>query len=125
VHSKDVDLISIYECMCDRTRLRLLHTLSAGPLCVADLQEILREPQVKVSKHLGFLKRRGMVQSERQGNRMIYRLPAKRPSELSTNLACLQDCVREHPVFRHDSRRAEKLRFRPRPLLPAASRKRR
>ena len=72
-----VDLVSIYQCLCDRTRLRIIHALASGPLCVCHIQEILGEPQVKVSKHLGYLKERGMVEAERQGNWMIYRLPAR------------------------------------------------
>ena len=58
-------------------RRRVLHVLAQGPLCVCHFQEILREPQVKISKHLAYLRARGMVACERQGNWMIYRLPAK------------------------------------------------
>lgn len=105
-----MDLLSIYQCLCDRTRLRMLHALAGGPLCVGHLQEILDEPQVKVSKHLRYLKDHGMVEAERQGNMMVYRLPAKRPRELSANLACLQDCVGEDPQFAHEAKRAKKVR---------------
>ena len=38
-----MDLLSIYQCLCDRTRLRMLHALAGGPLCVGHLQEILDE----------------------------------------------------------------------------------
>ena len=85
-----MELIKIYECLCDTTRLRLLNVLAQGPLCVCHFQAILREPQVKISKHLAYLKARGLVQHEREGNWMIYRLPAKPSRELRTNLACLQ-----------------------------------
>ncbi len=104
-----VDLVKIYECLCDRTRLRLLNVLAQGPLCVCHFQEILREPQVKISKHLGYLRTRGLVAYERQGNWMVYELPAKPSRELRANLACLQDCARENPVFRRDLARLEKL----------------
>jgi len=102
-------LVKIYECLCDPTRLRLLHMLAQGPLCVCHFQAILREPQVKISKHLAYLKARGLVTCERQGNWMIYGLPAKPPRELRTNLACLQDCVQEDPVFRQDLAQLKKL----------------
>jgi ArsR family transcriptional regulator len=107
-----MDLVKIYSCLCDRTRLRLLHLLLQGPLCVCHLQEILREPQVKISKHLGYLKTHGLVEAERCANWMIYRLPEKRPAQLAANLACLQDCVREERVFRDDAARREKIRAR-------------
>lgn len=97
-----MELVTIYECLCDMTRLRLLHILAQGPLCVCHFQEVLREPQVKISKHLGYLRDRGLVKSERRGNWMIYALPAKPPRTLRANLTCLQDCAREQAVFRRD-----------------------
>lgn len=105
-----MDLVKIYECLCDRTRLRILNLLTEGPLCVCHLQEILAEPQVKISKHLRYLKERGMVEVEREANWMIYRLPRKAPHELSANLACLQDCLREDAAFKRDAKRAARLR---------------
>ena len=105
-----MDLIRIYQCLCDRTRLRLLNLLLRGPLCVCHFQEVLREPQVKISKHLAYLKGKGLVKAERCGNWMIYRLPEKREPQLQANLACLQDCLRENRVFREDLARLNKLR---------------
>jgi len=105
-----MELVRIYQCLCDRTRLRIINVLAAGPLCVCHLQEILDEPQVKISKHLRYLKEHGMVEAERQANWMIYRLPEKQPHELSANLACLQDCVSEDATFASDAKRAAKLR---------------
>jgi ArsR family transcriptional regulator len=113
-----MDLVTIYECLCDRTRLRLLNLLLQGPLCVCHLQEILREPQVKISKHLAYLKGHGLVEAERCANWMIYRLPEKRSAQLQSNLACLQDCVQEERVFREDAARLEKIRARFGPETP-------
>ncbi len=104
-----MELIKIYECLCDLTRLRLIHLLQEGPLCVCHFQEVLREPQVKISKHLSYLRERGLVVCERQGNWMIYALPPKPDRELGSNLACLQDCAQENPVFRADRARLKKL----------------
>jgi ArsR family transcriptional regulator len=107
-----MDLVQIYGCLCDRTRLRLLNLLLQGPLCVCHFQEILREPQVKISKHLGYLKRNGLVEAERSANMMIYRLPQIRSSQLQANLACLQDCAREERIFREDLTRLQRVRGR-------------
>lgn len=104
-----MELVRIYECLCDRTRLRLLHVLTQGPLCVCHFQAVLREPQVKISKHLAYLRERGLVVATRQGNWMIYALPAKPARELRVNLACLQDCAGEQPVFRQDIARLRQL----------------
>jgi ArsR family transcriptional regulator len=105
-------LIRIYECLCDRTRLRIIHLLQRGPLCVCHLQAILGEPQVKVSKHLRYLKTRGLVTSRIEGNWRIYRLAAHPTHELEANLRCLQDCAGESPVFRRDAAKLVKLQRR-------------
>ena len=105
-------MITIYECFCDQTRLRILNLLTASPLCVCHFQELLEAPQVKISKHLSYLRARGLVEAEREANWMIYRLPAKPPQELAANLACLQDCAQENPLFRRDLVRLKRLRGR-------------
>lgn len=97
-----MDLVTIYQCLCDETRLRLLHLLRQGPLCVCHLQDILGLPQVAVSKHLAYLRQRGLVESQRHGQWMVYSLPAHPGAELDRQLSCLQDCVQTHPVFRSD-----------------------
>ena len=117
-----MDLVKIYQCLCDRTRLRILNLLLRGPLCVCHFQQILREPQVKISKHLGYLKRNGLVQAERCANMMIYRLPGKRSSQLKANLGCLQDCSREEPVFREDEARLAQVRANFGPQTPVCVR---
>lgn len=107
-----MDLIQIYQCLCDPTRLRILHLLAQTPLCVCHFQDILAEPQVKISKHLAYLRERGMVVAQREQNWMIYSLPAKRDAELANNLKCLQDCVQTDPVFKRDLRALAKLRVK-------------
>jgi len=103
-------LLEIYKCLCDETRLRILHLLSQGPLCVCHFQSILGLPQVAVSKHLAYLRKRALVEARRHGQWMIYQLPAKRSDELHLQLQCLQDCVQSHRIFREDLKRLKKVR---------------
>ena len=105
-----MNLVQIYQCFCDRTRLRILNLLCDGPLCVCHFQELLNEPQVKISKHLRYLRTHGLVKATREANWVIYSLPEQIPAELKANLACLQDCVREEPVFRRDAAKARAVR---------------
>ena len=104
-----MDLIQIYQCLCDRTRLRILNLLAKSPLCVCHLQTILGEAQVKISKHLGYLRERGMVEVERDQNWMVYSLPKKRAAELEANLKCLQDCVQSDKGFASDLKKLAKI----------------
>ena len=103
-------LLKIYRCLCDETRLRILHLLNQGPLCVCHFQDILRLPQVAVSKHLAYLRTNGLVQAQRHGKWMIYRLPKRAPVELDLQLRCLQDCASTNPVFREDLKRLGRMR---------------
>ena len=104
-----MELVQIYQCFCDPTRLRILHLLTHAPLCVCHFQDVLGEPQVKVSKHLAYLRERGMVVAQREGNWMIYSLPEHREAELEANLQCLQKYVQNDPVFKRDLRNLTKV----------------
>jgi ArsR family transcriptional regulator len=100
-----VKLIHIYGCLCDETRLRILHLLSHTPLCVCHFQSVLQEPQVKISKHLRYLKKHGLVESTQHQNWRIYKLPSEQSYELRRHLQCLQDCIQENKLFRQDLKR--------------------
>ncbi len=105
-----MDLVQIYQCFCNRTRLRILHLLGQSPLCVCHFQTILGEPQVKISKHLAYLRERNLVEVEREQNWMIYSLPKKRAPELERNLKCLQDCTQSDRIFARDLKKLVLLR---------------
>ncbi|MEY4939566.1 MAG: hypothetical protein RIQ93_1301 [Verrucomicrobiota bacterium] len=100
-----MDLAVIYACFSDRTRLRILNLLGQGPLCVCHVQDVLGESQVKISKHLGYFKTRGLVGVTREANWRIYRLVGKPSKALAANLACLRSCAADDKIFRRDSER--------------------
>lgn len=107
-----MDIVKIYECLCDPTRLRILNLLHSGPLCVCHIQEILGEPQVKISRHLNYLKTRGLVDARREANWMIYSLPVERPRELDVNLDCLQERAAGDKLLKRDNTKLAKTRAR-------------
>lgn len=102
-------LIQIYECLCDETRLRILNLLSVTPLCVSHFQKVLQMTQVKMSKHLTYMRERGMVESTRCENRTLYSLSKEASTELESNMKCLQDCSKEYPVFKKDLEKLEEI----------------
>jgi len=104
-----MSMVRIYECLCDETRLRIVHLLTRGPLCVCHLQSVLAVPQARVSQHLAYLKQRGMVENLRRANWMVYSLPKNPTPELHRHLACLQDCASENAKFRADLRKLAKI----------------
>src|SRR6266849_3162901 len=58
----------------DPTRLRIVALLEKDELSVAELQEITRMGQSRISTHLGLLQDSGLVQSRREGKRTYYKL---------------------------------------------------
>ncbi|MDA8100974.1 MAG: metalloregulator ArsR/SmtB family transcription factor [Nitrospiraceae bacterium] len=59
----------------DRTRIRMLKLLENGELCVCEIISVLKLGQSTASKHLGILKRAGLVESRKNGTWAYYRLP--------------------------------------------------
>jgi ArsR family transcriptional regulator len=97
-----MNLVSVYQGLADENRLRIVHLLLRGPLGVKHLQGILGISQVRVSKHLAYLRERGIVEVDRNRNWMFYRLPADQAPELKAHLKCLQECAQLNPVFEAD-----------------------
>lgn len=105
-----MELVRIYACLCEPARLRILRLLTEGPLCVCNLQKVLGEKQVKVSKHLGYLKAHGLVTVRREGNRRVYEIKRPATRSLAANLACLEACVRDEAAFQQDAGKLRRLR---------------
>ncbi len=61
----------------DPSRLRIVSCLREGPKNVSDIATELGVSIVTVSHHLGILKSAGLVESDRDGRFIIYRLPAE------------------------------------------------
>jgi len=99
-----MEIVSVYKCLCDVRRLRILNLLKDGPLCVCHLMEILGETQVQISKQLLYMKRLGLLEVERHAQWRIYRM--KKPDDplLIRNLKCLQDLKADDFPFAADLR---------------------
>ncbi|MEA2489270.1 MAG: ArsR family transcriptional regulator, arsenate/arsenite/antimonite-responsive transcriptional [Acidobacteriota bacterium] len=64
----------LFAALADGTRLRLLNLLNAGEVCVCYFVEILGESQPKISRHLAYLRRVGLVNARRDGKWIHYSL---------------------------------------------------
>jgi ArsR family transcriptional regulator len=68
------DLAQMFAALSDPTRLRLLNLMRDGEVCVCDFVEILGQSQPKISRHLAYLRRAGIVCARREGKWMHYRI---------------------------------------------------
>ncbi|NMH59185.1 metalloregulator ArsR/SmtB family transcription factor [Alteromonas ponticola] len=73
--------LSFYKCLADDTRLKILLLISShNELCVCDFQSALKLSQPKISRHLAELRRCELVQDERRGKWVYYRIHDQLPS---------------------------------------------
>jgi ArsR family transcriptional regulator len=64
----------LFRALADATRLRLLNLIADREICVCYFVEILKMSQPKISRHLAYLRKAGLVTSRREGKWMHYRL---------------------------------------------------
>jgi len=72
--TKPAQLAMVFSALADETRLRLLNLMRGREVCVCYFVEILGESQPKISRHLAYLRRAGIVTARREGKWMHYRM---------------------------------------------------
>jgi len=111
--SHSFDAVRLFAALADPTRLRLLNLMDGREVCVCYFAEILGESQPKISRHLAYLRRAGVVRARRDGKWMHYRIePPANPagaSILETVLASLRADSR----MRADLKRLDRACCRP------------
>jgi ArsR family transcriptional regulator len=83
------DLVQLFASLADPTRLRLLNLMNGREVCVCYFVEILKQGQPKISRHLAYLRRAGIVEARREGKWMHYRI--ERPA--NTRAASILDAT--------------------------------
>ena len=76
-----------------------------GETCVCDLIAVLDLPQAKVSRHLAYLRRAGLVDTRREGQWVHYRLSRPEGAFHRKMLECLRCCLAEVPELEADRAR--------------------
>jgi ArsR family transcriptional regulator len=68
------DMELFFAALADKTRLRLLNLMRDGEVCVCFFAETLDTNNPKISRHLAYLRRAGLVKARRDGKWMHYRI---------------------------------------------------
>lgn len=100
----------IFRAFSDATRLRILSLLKLGEHCVGDLVAVLVVPQPKVSRHLAYLRKAGLVEVREQGLWSFYRLAPPTSPFHRKLLDCLSACFGDVPKVARDAEKARALR---------------
>ena len=81
--------------LADINRLRIINLLLSGELCGCDIQYVIGASQSNVSRHLGYLKRSGLVSDRREGYRVYYRLVEDSKPEFRALVGYLKVALKE------------------------------
>jgi ArsR family transcriptional regulator, arsenate/arsenite/antimonite-responsive transcriptional repressor len=98
--------------LADASRLRLLSLIQGGEVCVCQLQGVLQTNQPKISRHLAYLRKAGLVAARREGKWTHYRLK-KLDARLTKMLAQTLDGLRHEPQIKQDLRRLKSISCNP------------
>jgi len=98
----------LFRAFSDRTRLRILHMLRNGELCVCQIVDVLGVPQPKTSRHLAYLRRAGLVVARKDGQWAYYKLAPAKSALHQKLLDCLCCCFAEVPELTKDAARLKR-----------------
>jgi ArsR family transcriptional regulator, arsenate/arsenite/antimonite-responsive transcriptional repressor len=100
---------TLFKALADGTRLRILGLLLAGEVCVCDIHDSLGLPQPKVSRHLAYLRRAGLVETRRDGLWVHYRLATLADPVMRTLLDAVGHAISHLDSGARDRKRLAKL----------------
>ncbi len=83
--NKNYSMELLFKALADRTRLRLLNLIGDDEICVCFFVEVLGTNQPKISRHLAYLRKAGVVSGRREGKWIHYRV-VEPPNEHAANV---------------------------------------
>lgn len=83
--NKNYSMELLFKALADRTRLRLLNLIGDDEICVCFFVEVLGTNQPKISRHLAYLRKAGVVSGRRDGKWIHYRV-VEPPDEHAANV---------------------------------------
>jgi ArsR family transcriptional regulator len=113
----NVPLDVLFSALADRTRLRLLNLMSEQEMCVCYFTEVLRAPQPKISRHLAYLRKAGIVSARRDGKWMHYKLRFPHDPYAASILKNTIDALRQDREMQRDWERLDRACCGPRSLV--------
>ena len=115
--NKPVALDQFFRALADPTRLRLIHLMSEQEICVCYFIEVIGAPQPKISRHLAYLRRAGLVAARREGKWMHYRLTVPRDPHAAAILKATLDALKESTEIQRDCERLNRACCGPKSLV--------
>ena len=83
----------LFKALAHPTRIQILELLRSGEKCVCEITPVLNNIQPNVSRHLAILKKEGLVQSRKDGLKVIYKIS---DSKVYTIIDSSADLIRKY-----------------------------
>ncbi|HEX8139513.1 MAG TPA: metalloregulator ArsR/SmtB family transcription factor [Pyrinomonadaceae bacterium] len=109
------DMELFFQALADRTRLRLINLMGSDELCVCFFVEVLKANQPKISRHLAYLRKAGLVGARREGKWIHYRVAEPEDSHAAPVFSEVRAWLAEDREMQRDRERLVSLCCAPQP----------
>jgi len=99
----------LFKALADQTRLRLINLIADDEVCVCFFVEVLKINQPKISRHLAYLRRAGVVSARREGKWIHYRLVEPPDPHAANIFREVRAALPNDPAMKSDRARLEKI----------------
>jgi ArsR family transcriptional regulator len=115
---KEYSIALLFKALADQTRLRLLNLIGGDEVCVCFLVEVLKVNQPKISRHLAYLRRAGVVSARREGKWIHYRVVEPPDSHAANIFREVRTWLANEPAMKNDRARLAKICCAPKLPVP-------
>ena len=106
---KPFDRELFFRALADSTRLRIINLIGDQEVCVCFFVEILKTNQPKISRHLAYLRRAGIVAARREGIWMHYRIATPSDENAAKVLTDVREWLANDAGMQQDRKRLVKI----------------
>lgn len=108
-NEKPFDMQLFFAALSDNTRLRLLNLMREAEVCVCYFTEVIGTNQPKISRHLAYLRKAGIVTARRDGIWAHYRIVEPKNERAAKVLRETLEWLKEDENMRRDSLQMTKM----------------
>jgi len=112
-----MDMEFFFRALADQTRLRLINLMGDDEVCVCFFVTVLGTNQPKISRHLAYLRRAGLVACRREGRWMHYRVTAPRDATAARIFRTLREWLARDRGMQRDRKRLARVCCSPQELV--------
>ncbi len=107
----------LFRALADPTRLRLINLIAGQEICVCYFVDVLGSPQPKISRHLAYLRKAGIVAARREGKWIHYSLVMPADPHAAAVLKTTLESMKQNKELQRDFQRLDKACCGPKSLV--------